>query len=73
MRQARIALLHAGKLAAVDAAIDALPEPQRSVARIEWDYSSAVRRHQPLVQALGPALGLSEAAIDQLFVLAATL
>ena len=42
MRQARRALLAVGKLGAVDAAIAAMPEPQRSAARIDWEYSTAV-------------------------------
>lgn len=73
MRQARLALLGAGLLASVDTAINAMPEPQRSAARIEWDYSSAVQRHNGFVQSLGPALGLSESQIDDLFRVAATL
>ncbi len=67
MRQARLALLGVGKLDDVDTAIDGLPEPQRSAARIEWDYSSTVRRQQPLVLALAPALGLSSEDLDNLF------
>lgn len=67
MRQARLALLEAGQLAAVEAAINALPEPQRSAARIEWDYSSEVHRDRAFVQALGAALGLDAAALDALF------
>jgi len=70
MRRARLALLSIGKLSAVDAAIDALSEPAKSQARIEWEYSSAVKRNQPLVQALAPALGLSSAQIDALFIAA---
>lgn len=70
MRQARLALLQAGKLADVDAAINALSEPQKSAARIEWEYSGTVRRRQPLVLALAPALGLTEAQLDALFVAA---
>ena len=73
MRQARLALLGAGKLALVDAAIDALPQPQRSAARIEWEYSSAVQRHNGFVEALGPALGMTPEQIDALFVAAARL
>lgn len=73
MRQARLALLGAGKLDAVSTAIDALPEPQRTAARITWDYSSAVQRTQPLVLQLGPALGLDDARLDALFTQAATL
>lgn len=73
MRQARLALLQAGKLAAVDAAINALPEPTKSAARIEWEYSGTVRRRQPLVLALAPALGLNDAALDALFIAAESL
>ena len=73
MRQARLALLGAGKLAAVDAAIASMPEPQKSAARIEWEYSGAVQRHNGFVAALGPALGLSEAQIDALFIAASKL
>lgn len=73
MRQARLALLGAGKLADVDAAIDMLPSPQKDAARIEWEYAAVVERTSPLIATLGPALGLSEAALDALFVQAATL
>jgi len=73
MRQARLALLGAGKLAEVDAAIDMLPSPQKDAARIEWEYAAVVERTSPLIATLGPALGLSEAALDALFVQAATL
>jgi hypothetical protein len=73
MRQARLALSAAGKLAAVDAAIASLPEPQKSAAQIEWEYSAAVRRTQPLVLALAPAIDLSEEQLDALFIQAAAL
>lgn len=73
MRQARLALRAAGKLAAVDAAITAMPEPARTAARIEWDYATEVRRDWPLVLALAPALGLDEAALDALFAAAVAL
>lgn len=73
MRQARLALLADGKLSAVETAINALPEPQRSAARIEWDYSSEVHRDRAFVQTLGAALGLDSEALDALFTQAATL
>ena len=73
MRQARLALLGAGKLADVDAAINGMSEPTRSAARIEWEYSGEVQRHNGFVAALGPALGLTEAQIDALFTAAAKL
>jgi hypothetical protein len=68
MRQARLALHGAGKLAAVEAAINALSEPARTAARIEWDYSGEVQRHHGLVASLAPALGLSAAQVDALFI-----
>jgi hypothetical protein len=68
MRQARLALLGAGKLSSVDAAIAAMPEPQKSEASIEWNYSNTVQRNNGFVSALGPALGLTESQVDALFI-----
>jgi len=73
MRQARLALLGRGVLGQVDAAIDALPSPDRDAARIEWDYSSVVARNSPLVTMMGAALGLGDDALDELFITAAAL
>ncbi len=73
MRQARLVLLGAGKLAAVDTAIAAMPEPNKSAAEIEWEYSNTVMRHNGFVSALGPMLGLTDAEIDALFVAGAKL
>lgn len=67
MRQARLALLDAGLLSGVDAAIDSLDEPHRSAARIEWEYAQAVERYSPLTEMLGAAIGLTSEAIDALF------
>lgn len=74
MRQARLALLEGGKLDDVAAAIAAIPDATaRRKAQIEWEFSNEVQRHHGVVASLGPALGLSDAAIDNLFRLAATL
>lgn len=73
MRQARLALLGVGALGAVNAAINAMPSPQKEAALIWWEYSSVVRRDAPLVQSLAPALGLDDAALDALFTAAAKL
>ena len=71
MRQARLALLAAGKLAGVDAAIASMPEPQKTAASIEWEYGNALQRSNPFVSQLGAALGIDSAGIDALFVEAA--
>ena len=73
MRQARLALLSAGLLDDVEDAINALPEPSRRAARIEWDFSSEVFRDRDFVTMLGTTLGLTDEEMDQLFITAATL
>jgi len=73
MRQARLALLGAGKLAAVNAAINALPSPTKEAAQIEWEYSQEVQRHNGFVSLLAPVLGMTEADLDALFVAGAAL
>ena len=67
MRQARLALLAAGKLGAIAAAISALPSPQKEAAAIEWEYSQEVQRHNGFVSLLAPVLGMDAAALDDLF------
>ena len=73
MRQARLALLQAGKLASVNAAVAAMPGVAGDAARIEWEFSSTVERHRPLVEALGASLGTTAEQLDDLFRTAATL
>lgn len=73
MRQARLALLGAGLLDDVEAAIAALPSPQKEAARIEWEYSQEVQRHNGFVSVLAPALGLTDEQLDDLFVQGAKL
>lgn len=73
MRQARLALLQAGKLATVNAAVANMPGDAGEAARIEWEYSQEVHRDKALVLALAPVLGLNDAQLDALFVAAAAL
>jgi hypothetical protein len=72
-RQARLALHAIGKLSDVENALESLSEPEKTAAKIEWEYATAIERYSPLVLALTPALGLSEDDMDQLFIQAATL
>ena len=74
MRQARRALLDAGLLDQVDAAIAAIADAtERRQAEIDWEYATTVERLWPWVQTLGAALGLTAEAMDALFEQAATL
>ena len=73
MRQARLALLGAGLLTAVTNAISALPEPAKSAALIEWEYSNEVWRSKGFVVDMAGVLGLTSQQLDDLFVAAAAL
>lgn len=73
MRQARMALLQAGLLQTVNDAIAAMPGIEGDAARIEWEFSSEVHRDKALVQSLAPTLRMTDAELDDLFTLAATL
>lgn len=73
MRQARLALLQAGKLAAVNQALATLPGAQGEAARIEWEFAATVERGSELVTMLAGALSLSANDLEALFTTAAAL
>jgi hypothetical protein len=72
-RQIRLWLLRQGiSLAAVDAAIDAIPDQlQRDSVRVEWEYAPYVERSHPMLVPLAASLSLDESQVDQAFVEAA--
>ena len=65
-RQLRLWLVrHGYTLAQVEALIEALPEPQRTEARIEWQDATQYERGHPLLRQLaGQLLDLEGAALD---------
>jgi len=71
MRQAKLALLQAGLLDDVDAAIAAESTPKS--IKIEWEYASEVQRDWVNTLGLAATLGLTDEQLDDLFVLAASL
>lgn len=73
MRQARLALLGAGLLTAVNEALAVMPGIEGEAARIEWEYATEVMRDSALVTGLSYALGLTEAQLDALFIAGAAL
>lgn len=73
MRQARLALLNAGLLPSVNAAIAAMAGAAGDAARIEWEFAATVGRSSPLIASLATGLGLNSAALDALFTSAAIL
>lgn len=68
-RQAKLALLAAGLL---NQAEDALAD-EGPAAQIEWADALTFDRGNPLIAAIGGAIGLDEAGIDDLFRAAAAL
>ena len=70
MRQARLALHQLGVIDQVESAINALDEPDRTIASIEWHYASIIQRDNPLVNGISAALGLD---CDELFLMAKAL
>ena len=62
--QARAVLTSAGVFAQADAAIRAAGVPAASAL---WDYGNVIDRGSPTLAALGAALGLQAAQIDDLF------
>ena len=73
MRQARLALLAAGHLDAVEQAFDAMPADVKRAAQIEWEYAGHVERGSAFTQQMAAMLQLDETALDALFMAAAQL
>lgn len=69
MRQARLALLNAGLLDDVEAAVATAGR----AAQIEWEFATEVRRNHPLITIVQAEQGMSDAQIDELFAGAAKL
>lgn len=73
-RQAKQALLLAGLLDDAETAINAIADAtERGVALIFWNDAVEFERANPLITAIGTAIGLTSEQIDDLFTTAATL
>ena len=70
-RQAFIVLGHS--LQNVELFIDQLPEPQKSFAKIEWEYSTMFFRDNAMLNQMAPLLGYTSEQIDQVFITGASL
>lgn len=64
MAQAQLALLAAGHLDTVEAAVETMPR----ASQIIWRKANTVVRGDPLVTQLAALLGLNEAGVDALFI-----
>jgi hypothetical protein len=73
-RQARQALILAGKFDLVQPAINAIADPvQRKLMQSEWDDSQVFVRTRPALVSMGHAIGLDDAGLDALFIAASKL
>lgn len=73
-RQMRQALILSGvSLSMIDDALNSLPEPTKSLAKVEWEYSNMVQRNRPLVAQVSQMLGWNNAQLDALWLLAGSL
>lgn len=73
-RQIRRALLTLGITGAlIEASLGGLPEPTRSAALIEWEYSNEFFRTHELVPVVSTMLGWNAEQVDALWLLAGSL
>lgn len=72
-RQCKLALLSINKYQAVIDFIDTLTEPQKTQAKIEWDFANDIERDNPLFNIVAAGIGLTSSEVDDLFALAKTL
>lgn len=73
-RQIRLQLLYMGiSLGDIDTALNSLPEPQKSLALVEWEFASTFDRSHALVDFVGATLGWTSEQLDQLWLAAVQL
>lgn len=74
-RQVRLWLIDNNiSLASVDAAIDSMAdETLKEKTRVEWEFAPYIERTHPLIDAIGMAIGLTAAQIDNAFIQASQL
>lgn len=68
--RAKVILAGMGLLDPINAAIAAMPEPDRTVASLAWHGDAKLARRGKTVLGLAAALGLTDAQVDALFIAA---
>jgi hypothetical protein len=72
MWQARAELIERELLDDVNAAFAAIPDAkQRAMAQAKFEYSSTMRRDDPLLEYMKPILNWSDSFLNELFIAAA--
>ena len=52
----------------VSAALETLPEPQKTAANYIWNYGNSIDRHSSTIAFLQQSLGLSNIQVNQMFI-----
>ena len=67
-RQLRSQLILQGfNLETIEQALNQLPEPNRSLAKVDWEYATNFYRNNPMIVAIGQLLQLTSEQIDEIF------
>ena len=67
-RQLRSQLILQGfNLETIEQALNQMPEPNRSLAKVDWEYATNVYRNNAMIMAVGQLLNLTNEQIDEIF------
>ena len=67
-RQLRSQLILQGfNLETIEQALNQLPEPNRSLAKVDWEYATNFYRNNAMIVAVGQLLNLTNEQIDEIF------
>lgn len=64
----RAILISLGYKDAIEAMLDKLSEPEKTVVNQQWEYGNFIVRTHPLIEQFGKNLGLSNNDIDTIFI-----
>lgn len=59
-----------GHAADIEAALNSLPDPPRTIARNRWENKDTISRNSPIIESMRQMLGWTNAYVDELFVAA---
>ena len=64
----RLATQMGGLKTAIDALLNSLPEPDKTIALEAWNSGVTIRRDSPLIASLATQLGLTKEQVDEYFI-----
>jgi len=68
-RQLRLQLVLNGfNLNTIDLIIDSLPEPNKSIAKVSWEYATTFEREHQMLGLIAQQIGITETELDTIFI-----